>query len=125
MKIFLSYARKDKKKAEALIKCLEKFGNEIWYDRKLKAGQDLVEIIDKEIKEADKVIVLFSQASMKSNWVRGETAAAFDASKLVPVKIDKKVRVPVPYTILLASDLSEWNFSCAASEISELKDALS
>ena len=86
MKIFISYARKDKTLAEALIACLKQAKHEIWYDRNLKPGQSLSSVIDSEIEKAERVVVLFSEAALKSRWVLAEAAAAFEASKLIPIK---------------------------------------
>jgi hypothetical protein len=64
--IFISYAREDRTKAQQLAAALEDSGWSVWWDTRLKAGEIWDEVIEKEIKTARTVVVLWSHASVNS-----------------------------------------------------------
>jgi hypothetical protein len=46
----------------------------VWWDRKSAAGQAFDEAIERELEAAKCIIVLWSQASIDSEWVKNEAA---------------------------------------------------
>lgn len=94
--LFLSYAHKDIKAAETLARLLETNGLDVWWDRRMVAGDHIHEIIDTELHNAKAVIVLWSAQSVNSDWVLGEAQTARDLDKFVPIKIEE-CRLPIPY----------------------------
>jgi adenylate cyclase len=60
----------------------------VWWDREIRAGADFAVEIDREIAAAHAVVVLWSDASQHSPWVRDEGAYARDRQKLVPICLD-------------------------------------
>lgn len=85
--VFLSYAHEDTDTAERLARLLSKNGLDVWWDRRLFAGDDLNVVIERALKESTCAIVLWSPQSVVSHWVRGEAQVALDLNKLVPIQI--------------------------------------
>jgi hypothetical protein len=86
--VFISYAREDRQQAAELAQLLEKHGYEVWWDWRLVGGTKYREIINGKLKEARKVIVLWSANSINSSFVIDEAQEAKDNGKLVPISID-------------------------------------
>ena len=75
-KIFISYASQDRLKAQVLATALEGQGLDVWWDRKILPGQAFDDVISKALGAAECVIVLWSKASVTSDWVREEASEA-------------------------------------------------
>ena len=86
--VFISYAREDRAQAGELAQLLEQHGYTVWWDWDLVGGTRYREIIGNKIKEARKVIVLWSAHSIDSAFVIDEAQEAKDANKLIPIAID-------------------------------------
>ncbi len=86
--VFISYAREDRPQAAELAQLLEQHGYAVWWDWNLVGGTKYREIIGGKLKEARKVIVLWSAHSVNSAFVIDEAQEAKDAGKLVPISID-------------------------------------
>lgn len=87
--VFLSYAREDTDTAEKLALLLTNNDLDVWWDRRLFAGDDINVVIEQALEETRCVIVLWSPHSVVSDWVRGEAQVALDLDKLVPIQIAK------------------------------------
>ena len=87
-RIFLSYARDDADVAKQLAEAITHAGHEVWWDRHLHGGSRFVAEIDRALKDAEAVVVLWSGASVESAWVQDEAAEGRDTGRLVPVTID-------------------------------------
>jgi hypothetical protein len=83
--VFLSYARSDRSVAAEVAGSLEHAGFTVWWDREIRAGTDFALEIDREIAAARAVVVLWSDASQQSAWVRDEGGYARDRNKLIPI----------------------------------------
>ena len=86
--VFLSYDREDVAKAQTIALALEKAGYSVWWDRHIKGGAQYSKEIEQALKHADAVVVLWSERSVESTWVRDEAAAGRDSNRLVPVRLD-------------------------------------
>lgn len=86
--VFLSYARQDRPAAQFLAQALERSGYTVWWDRELLGGQDFEQEIGRQLASARAVVVLWSEASVKSDWVRDEAASARDRGVLVPARLN-------------------------------------
>jgi|GEM_PF-3793980 len=88
--LFISYSRKDSAFADRLYQRLQQAGHTVWMDRKsLAGGQEWVKELEKNIPEADAVILLWSQQAASSDWVRREIEFADSQKKpIIPVTID-------------------------------------
>lgn len=86
--VFLSYDREDAARARLIALALEKAGHSVWWDRHIKGGAQYSKEIERELSQADAVVVLWSARSVESAWVRDEAAAGRDSGRLVPVALD-------------------------------------
>lgn len=86
--VFLSYDREDAPRAKAVAQALEKAGHSVWWDRHIKGGAQYAREIEQALKAADAVVVLWSERSVDSAWVRDEAASGRDRGRLVPVSLD-------------------------------------
>ncbi len=85
--IFISYAEEDRGNAEQLAKALEGQSWSVWWDRNIPAGEDFDDVIERELNAPHCVIVLWSEKSIRSKYVKGEAREARDQKKLIPVFI--------------------------------------
>ncbi len=108
--IFISYARPDRDKAEQLARTLETQGWNVWWDRELLAGHVFAQEIAEALAQAKAVIVLWSQASVASNWVKDEAQEGVARGVLVPVLMEK-IALPLGFRQFEAADLSDWDGS--------------
>lgn len=95
MRIFLSYSHQDQKYADLITERLSGAGHEIWQDKlNLKPGDNLIEKVNLGIKEAETLVVIVSESSLKSKWVMHEFSAlalgnlSNERRKVIPVLID-------------------------------------
>lgn len=81
--IFISHTTKDDKTVKKLRETLELHNEVAWVDsREARGGDDLVEIVEENIRSAKHFMVLLSIDAMSSTWVQREVKMALDeASK--------------------------------------------
>ena len=106
--IFISYASEDRTRVESLANALEDQGWSVWWDRKILPGKKFSVVIEKAINAAKCVIVLWSNESVKSDWVQNEAAEGARRGILVPALIDK-VPIPLEFKRIHAADLTDWD----------------
>ena len=109
-KVFLSYAREDAAVAKELAECIGRGGHDVWWDRQIHGGSRFASEIDRELKSADAVVVLWSEASIESAWVQDEAAEGRDSGRLVPVTMGA-CRPPLGFRQFHTVDLGTWNGS--------------
>ncbi len=105
--IFLSYSRADRPKAQVIAEALVAEGLTVWWDKVLRAGQTYDEVTEGMLREADVVIVLWSQTSVKSKWVRAEATLGERSSVLIPAMIEDAER-PIMFELTQSADLIGW-----------------
>src|SRR5262249_28155441 len=86
--VFISYAKADRPLALKLAAMLEAEGWKVWWDTSLTIGDDFRNEIMTELGRARAVIVIWTDASIKSDWVRSEAGRAQADRKLIPVKLE-------------------------------------
>jgi len=84
--VFISYAKADRNLAQQLAANLEAKGRTTWWDTGVDAPRGTREAFERELESAQKIIVLWSRASIASPFVLHEAIAARDGGKLVQVK---------------------------------------
>lgn len=105
--IFLSYAHANTRRATSISENLERAGLSLWWDKRLKPGDNFAMVIERELAGANCVVVAWSEAARNSLWVRAEANEALDARKLVQVRLDE-AKPPLPFTIVELVDLARW-----------------
>ncbi|HRE18130.1 MAG TPA: TIR domain-containing protein [Rhodocyclaceae bacterium] len=100
--IFVSYAKVDAPLAAQLAIRLEQLGFSDWYDRALHSGDDFRKEIARELEVSRAVVVLWSPASVTSDWVVSEAQRGHRLGKLVPVRTEVVApeNIPQPFDIL-------------------------
>jgi hypothetical protein len=105
--IFVSYARPDRPRAEQLARALERAGWSVWWDREIPPGRSFDEVIEEALSLARCVIVLWSQDSVRSEWVKTEAAEAAQRRILVPILADG-ARIPLEFRRIQAAAIDDW-----------------
>ncbi|MEJ1970821.1 MAG: TIR domain-containing protein [Rhizomicrobium sp.] len=105
--IFISYAREDREWVEKLATALQGEGYSVWWDWDLLVGKRYRETIESELTTCKATVVVWSQHSIKSDFVRDEAEEGQQRNILVPV-IKDGVRPPAGFRQLQNADLSAW-----------------
>ena len=87
--IFVSYAREDAEAAKRLEVDLMGEGWKLWRDDKLAVARPFDQQLEAVLNTARCVVVLWSQYSVSSQWVRAEASIALERGVLVPVFIQR------------------------------------
>jgi len=106
--IFISYASEDRERAGRLAQAFGAMGWSVWWDRRIIVGQAFDRAIEREIEAAKSVVLLWSKASIGSEWVRNEAAAGAGRGVLVPATLDP-VQLPLEFRSKQTADLTDWN----------------
>src|SRR5262249_32888461 len=89
-----------------------------------RAGDHFDEVIEQALNEAKCIIVMWSERSVQSRYVRDEATYALEHSKLVPVMIEN-VSVPFRFRGVHTLRLIEWDGSKDSKEFRRLIDDIS
>lgn len=120
--VFLSYAREDRAVADRLARAITAAGRSVWWDRHIKGGAEFARDIEKQLNEAERVIVLWSRHSINSRWVKDEAGEAAETGRLIAATIDGTA-APLGFRQFHNIDLSDWALE-GAQIPPELADAL-
>jgi hypothetical protein len=107
--IFISYAREDQPRARILADTLESKGWSVWWDPRIRSGEAFDRIIETALSDARCVVVLWSQRSVGSDWVRAEASNGLSRGILISVLIDKGVTLPLRFSQVQTEQLSDWD----------------
>ena len=107
-RIFFSYDKKDTDIAQSLANALERRGFEVWWDRSISVGKSWDSEIEEALEKSDCVLVIWSEDSVQSNWVRAEAGEGFSREILIPVIIDNSVTPPLMFRRLESANLDGW-----------------
>src|SRR5262245_39095743 len=121
--IFISYARPDRTRAERLAQVLGEHGWSVWWDRNIPPGKPFDEVIEEALADAKCVIVLWSNESVKSEWVKAEASDAARRRILVPILADD-VRIPLEFRRIQTARLIDWASLTANRDWDQLRQAL-
>ena len=87
--IFISYSKKDSKFAHKFADDLSAAGHMVWIDRSLQVGDDWEKTIERELENAQEVIVILSKKTIASKWVQHEGSIAYGLKKTIfPILLD-------------------------------------
>ena len=106
--IFLSYKSEDREKAQKIAQAIEKMGYKVWWDRVIPPGRTFDDVIEEELNAANCIVVLWSEESVKSEWVKTEASEGNKRKILVPVKIED-VTPPLAFRRIQAAKLTDWD----------------
>jgi hypothetical protein len=101
--VFLSYAHVDRERAQALAADLAARGVAVWFDVRITGGERFTDVIVAALDRAHGVVVLWTPAAVKSDWVTYEAHRAHRQGKHIPL-IDRRLTIddlPPPYPAIL------------------------
>src|SRR5574341_817303 len=122
--IFLSYSSQDRERITPLIQSLEQRGWSVWWDRRIPPGKTYDQVIEQALDEARCVVVVWSQTSVQSEWVKVEADEGMNRKILVPVLIDE-AKIPLAYRRIQAARLIGWQGELSHHELESLFGAIS
>jgi tetratricopeptide (TPR) repeat protein len=122
--VFISYAREDRDKAQQLARIFERQNWTVWWDKIIPPGKKYSDVIGAELASAKAVIVLWSAASVASDWVKDEAQEGVNRKILIPALVDK-VSPPYGFRQVQTADLSEWDGSSSHPELEALVSGVS
>ena len=117
--IFLGYDHADRQKAKALVSALQSEGWSVWWDREIPARRVWREVINEAWASARCLIVLWSERSVASDWVREEAEEGMKRGILLPVLIED-VQLPIGLRHIQAANLIRWDGSPSSPEFQRL-----
>jgi adenylate cyclase len=123
-RIFLSYAREDVDSAKRLAEAVGHAGHDVWWDRHIQGGSRFTAEIDRALKDAEVVIVMWTDASVESAWVQDEAAEGRDSDRLVPVSLNG-CRPPLGFRQFHTIELKDWKGESEPLQMDELLGAIS
>ena len=117
--VFVSYVSENRAIAEMISRGLQGAGLSVWWDGHIHGGVSFRREIDRQLRGARVVIVLWSAASLESEWVCDEAQQALDENKLIPVRLDN-VQPPLGFRQAQSLDFSGWNGDPSAAAFTKL-----
>lgn len=106
--IFISYASKDRERLRPLRDALEARGWSVFWDQEIPVGKNWRRNIFENLRAARCVIVVWSSASIESDWVSEEAADALKREVLLPIYIDQ-VEPPFGFADIQTMNFVGWN----------------
>jgi hypothetical protein len=94
--IFISYSKSDHALALKLSTFLESEGWTVWWDKSLAAADLYRDEIMKQLAAARAVVTIWTENSIKSDWVRAEAGTAKKEGKLIAVKTADVAYADIP-----------------------------
>ena len=87
--IFISYKSERRRAAEHLAAVMERHGYSVWFDYGLIKGDDFDFQLDRHLRAAKAVVVLWCSRSVDSHWVSREANLAAKLKTLLPAMIEE------------------------------------
>ena len=121
--IFISYNNKDKAKAELFARAFERESWSVFWDKAIPPGKTFDQYINEQLEAAKCVVVLWSEGSVNSDWVKEEAQRGVQRKILVPVFISK-VTPPLGFGRIEAAELFDWQGDTSEVEFQNLLKAI-
>jgi len=109
--IFISYAAEDRERVRPLADALGRQGWDVWWDREsIPAGVRFKEFIERALNAAKSVVVVWTSASVESDWVVDEATVGKNRNVLVPVLLEPEpLEPPMGFRQIHGAELFDWN----------------
>jgi WD40 repeat protein len=118
LRLFISYARKDKFFIHQFVNMLREGGHDAWFDHEIPPGQDWKEELLKQIRLCQVFIYALTPRSVRSGWCLWEFDQAVAMNKRVfPVLIEKGGEYPEKLARLQYADLTDDNSHIGAARL--------
>lgn len=106
--VFISYSRDDLSRVQKIAEAIQREGYDLWWDKDLPPHRSYGDVIQEKIGGAKAVVVVWSEAATKSEWVRAEADMARNQRKLIQTSIDDGMP-PLPFNQIQYALLSDWD----------------
>jgi len=106
--VFVSYERQDADRARLIVEALRADGLEVWWDQGLQSGARWRADIEANLAQARAVVCLWSNTSIRSEFVLDEAKDASERGVLCPALIDE-VRIPLGFREIQTANLIGWS----------------
>jgi DNA-binding CsgD family transcriptional regulator len=121
--VFVSYSREDHNRVTPIVAAMGERGWQVWWDERLTPGPRFDEEIEKALDAAKVVVVIWSKASVASDWVKTEASAALEREVLLPATLEE-VRLPLAFRRQQCIDLAPWQDCGDAAPLEKLLDSI-
>lgn len=105
--IFISYSQRDRDRVKYIADALEARGLDVFWDPEIPPGETWDNVIARNLKASRCVIVVWSETSQNSDWVKEEAEFGKQKRTLVPVQIDHS-GPPLGFTRIQTANLADW-----------------
>lgn len=106
--IFISYASEDRNRAQSLAQALERKGWSVWWDQRIPTGRSFDQTIQEAVEGSKAVVVAWTKASVKSQWVKNEARKGLKRGILFQVMLLEEVEIPLEFEHLQSVQLMDW-----------------
>ncbi len=105
--VFVSYSRSDLERVHEIMKQLKAEGLTVFSDQDILPGQSYDDFLNKALEHSRLVLVVWSQRSVTSDWVRAEAEYARSRKRLVSCRVEE-CTPRVPFNTFQTADLCDW-----------------
>jgi hypothetical protein len=106
--IFIAFKTEERDHALRLHTALKSQGFNVWWQENLQCGHEWHGEIDRALATAGCVVVLWSNRSLQSPWVRHEASEALALGVYAPARLEP-LEIVSPYDRIQATDLMNWD----------------
>ncbi|MEX0963771.1 MAG: TIR domain-containing protein [Pseudohongiellaceae bacterium] len=107
-KLFISYSKEDRERVRKIAEALESKGLSVFWDRSIPTGLTWRSHIGKALDDSSCVIVVWTRASVASEWVLEEAEVGKNKRNLIPLLLDD-ISPPFGFGSYQALDMSKWD----------------
>jgi len=108
--VFISYKREERARCERIANKLKALNLDVWFDARLPSGKSFDREFESTIKKAKAVLVLWSPASVESEWVRNEAGIGKERGVLAAAQL-ASCELPNAFRATRYETLFEENFA--------------
>ena len=102
--VFISYKREERARCVAIYDALVDLELSVWFDGRIEPGTDFDREIEREVRAAGAVLVLWSERAADSDWIRAEARSGRQNERLVAIRLDDCLP-PLEFASVQAIDL--------------------
>ena len=102
--VFISYKREERPRCVAIYNALVDLKLSVWFDGRIEPGTDFDREIEREVRGAASVLVLWSELAADSDWIRAEARTGRQKERLVAIRLDDCLP-PLEFASVQAIDL--------------------
>jgi len=102
--VFISYKREERARCVAIYNALVDLKLSVWFDAHIEPGTSFDREIEREVRGAKAILVLWSELACDSDWIRAEARTGKQGERLVAARLDDCLP-PLEFASVQAVDL--------------------